>query len=296
MCSGPTGKALACTAHRITPIDQIVTQPASAQKLFRRPRGMAFINTLFGGWTVLVMLFFYLPILFLVVYSFNNSRLNIVWEGFTFKWYAALWENTRLIAALRASLVVALISTTLAVIVGTTSAWLLYRYRYRGQRAIGTLAYIPMVVPEIIMGISLLVFFKTVSFDLGYSTVIIAHTTFCFPFVMAAVQARLAGLDPSLEEAALDLGATPLKAFWHVIVPYLMPGIVSGALMAFALSMDELIVTYFVKSSASSTLPVVIYGMAKVGLNPMINALSTLFIVATIILLVASEWVKRLRR
>ncbi|MFT3867944.1 MAG: ABC transporter permease [Nibricoccus sp.] len=273
-----------------------MTQPASVQKLFRRPRGMAFINALFGGWTVLVMLFFYLPILFLVVYSFNNSRLNITWEGFTLKWYAELWNNTRLIAALRASLVVAVISTTLAVIVGTASAWLLYRYQYKGTRAIGTLAYIPMVVPEIIMGISLLVFFKTVNFDLGYTTVIIAHTTFCFPFVMAAVQARLAGLDPSMEEAALDLGATPLKAFWHVIVPYLMPGIVSGALMAFALSMDELIVTYFVKSSASSTLPIVIYGMAKVGLNPMINALSTLFIVATIILLIASEWVKHLRR
>lgn len=257
---------------------------------------MAFINALFGGWTVLVLLFFYIPILFLVVYSFNNSKLNIVWEGFTLKWYTALWENSRLIAALRASLVVAAISTALAVVIGTTSAWLLHRYRYKGTRAIGTLAYIPMVVPEIIMGISLLVFFKTVSFDLGYTTVIVAHTTFCFPFVMAAVQARLAGLDPSLEEAALDLGATPLKAFWHVIVPYLMPGILSGALMAFALSMDELIVTYFVKSSASSTLPVVIYGMAKVGLNPMINALSTLFIVATIVLLVASEWVKRLRR
>jgi spermidine/putrescine transport system permease protein len=113
---------------------------------------------------------------------------------------------------------------------------------------------------------------------------------------MAAVQTRLAGLDPSLEEAALDLGATPLRAFWHVIVPYLMPGIASGALMAFALSMDELIVTYFVKSSASSTLPVVIYGMAKVGLNPMINALSTIFIVITALLLIASEWVKHLRR
>ncbi|MFT3780371.1 MAG: ABC transporter permease [Nibricoccus sp.] len=257
---------------------------------------MALINALFGGWTMVVLAFFYVPILFLVVYSFNSSRLNVTWESFTLKWYGELWHNTRLIAALKNSLVVAVISTTLAVVIGTVAAWLLYRYRYRGTRAISTLAYIPMVVPEIIMGISLLVFFKTVSFDLGYTTVIIAHTTFCFPFVMAAVQARLAGLDPSMEEAALDLGATPVKAFWYVIVPYLMPAIVSGALMAFALSMDELIVTYFVKSSASSTLPIVIYGMAKVGLNPMINALSTLFIVATIILLVASEWVKSVRR
>ncbi len=257
---------------------------------------MARVNALFGGWTVLVLLFFYAPIVFLVAYSFNDSRLNIVWEGFTLKWYGMLWRDNRLLAALENSLLVAVAATFLSIVIGTTGAWLLHRYRYRGMRTISTLAFIPMVVPEIIMGISLLVFFKTVDVGLGYGTVIIAHTTFCFPFVMAAVQARLAGLDPSLEDAALDLGATPLKAFWHVIVPYLMPAIVSGGLMAFALSMDELIVTYFTSSSSSATLPLRIYGMAKVGLNPMINALSTIFIVATIVLLLASEWVKRLRR
>ncbi len=257
---------------------------------------MARVNALFGGWTVLVLLFFYAPIGFLVAYSFNDSRLNIVWEGFTLKWYGMLWRDSRLLAALENSLLVAMAATLLSVVIGTAGAWLLHRYRYRGVRTISTLAFIPMVVPEIIMGISLLVFFKTVEVGLGYGTVIIAHTTFCFPFVMAAVQARLAGLDPSLEEAALDLGATPLEAFWHVIVPYLMPAIVSGGLMAFALSMDELIVTYFTSSSASETLPLRIYGMAKVGLNPMINALSTIFIVATIVLLLASEWVKRVRR
>ena len=257
---------------------------------------MARVRALFGGWTVLVMLFFYTPILFLVAYSFNSSKLNIGWEGFTLKWYGMLLQDTRLRAALENSLLIAVVATALSVVIGTTGAWLLHRYRYNGVRTIGTLAFIPMVVPEIIMGISLLVFFKTVGMGLGYTTVIVAHTTFCFPFVMAAVQARLVGLDPSLEEAALDLGATPLKAFWYVIVPYLMPAIVSGALMAFALSMDELIVTYFTSSSSSATLPLRIYGMAKVGLNPMINALSTLFIVATIVLLLASEWVKRLRR
>jgi len=257
---------------------------------------MARVNALFGGWTVLVFLFFYVPILFLVAYSFNSSRLNVLWEGFTLKWYGQLWQNTRLLAALENSVIVALASTVLAVVLGTAGAWLLHRYLYRGARAISTLAYIPMVVPEIIMGISLLVFFKTINLGLGYLTVIIAHTTFCFPFVMAAVQARLAGLDPSLEEAALDLGATPLKAFWHVIVPYLMPGIVSGALMAFALSMDELIVTFFVKSAGSATLPVVVYGMVKKGLDPTINALSSLFIVITVVLLLASEWAKRIRR
>jgi len=256
---------------------------------------MALVNALFGSWSALVLVFFYAPIVFLVVFSFNDSRLNVVWEGFTFRWYRELWESTRLINGLKASLIVASISTVFAVILGTGAAWMLHRYRYRGVRAINTMAYLPMVVPEVIMGISLLVFFKSIDVSLGFPTVVIAHTTFCFPFVMAAVQARLAGLDPSLEEAALDLGATPLEAFWHVIVPYLMPAIVSGSLMAFALSMDELIVTFFVKSASSATLPVVIFGMAKVGLNPMINALSTLFILFTVLLLLLSEWVKRAR-
>jgi spermidine/putrescine transport system permease protein len=257
---------------------------------------MALVNALFGGWSALVLVFFYAPIAFLIVFSFNSSKLNVVWEGFSLRWYRELWHDTRLIAGLENSLIVAAWATVLSVIVGTTAAWLMHRFRYRGMRAISTAAYLPMVVPEIIMGISLLVFFRSLDVKLGYSTIIIAHATFCFPFVMAAVQARLAGLDPSLEEAALDLGATPLEAFWHVIIPFLMPAIISGALMAFALSMDELIVTFFVKSGGSATLPVVIFDRVKKGLDPMINALSTLFIVFTVVLLLASEGVKRLRR
>jgi spermidine/putrescine transport system permease protein len=257
---------------------------------------MALVNALFGGWSALVLVFFYAPIAFLIVFSFNSSKLNVVWEGFSLRWYRELWHDTRLIAGLENSLIVAAWATVLSVIVGTTAAWLMHRFRYRGMRAISTAAYLPMVVPEIIMGISLLVFFRSLDVKLGYATIIIAHATFCFPFVMAAVQARLAGLDPALEEAALDLGATPLEAFWHVIIPFLMPAIISGALMAFALSMDELIVTFFVKSGGSATLPVVIFDRVKKGLDPMINALSTLFIVFTVVLLLASEGVKRLRR
>lgn len=272
-----------------------MTKGAQAQR-FRFPRGMALLNALFGGWSALVLVFFYAPIAFLIAFSFNRSKLNVVWEGFTLRWYAELWNDSRLVAGLQNSLIVAASSTLLAVMLGTGAAWLLHRYRYRGVRVINTAAYLPMVVPEIIMGISLLVFFKSINFGLGYSTIIIAHTTFCFPFVMAAVQARLAGIDPSLEEAALDLGATPVQAFFKVIVPYLMPAIVSGALMAFALSMDELIVTFFVKSAGSATLPVEIFGRVKKGLDPMINALSTIFILFTVLLLLLSEWVKQFRR
>jgi spermidine/putrescine transport system permease protein len=170
-----------------------------------------------------------------------------------------------------------------SVVIGTGGAWLLYRYRFRGEGAIQTLIAIPMVMPEILMGISLLLFFSRIGLRLGFATVIIGHVTFCIPFVCAAVRARLHGLDPSLEEAALDLGATPLRAFWLVIVPYLRPAIAAGALMAFTLSLDELIVTFFTTSAASATLPLRVFGMAKIGLNPMLNALSAVFVIVALV-------------
>jgi spermidine/putrescine transport system permease protein len=148
-----------------------------------------------------------------------------------------------------------------------------------------------MVMPEVLMGVSLLVLFvQFLNLPLGFTTLVIAHTTFCFPFVLVGVQARLQGLDPFLEEAAMDLGATPVQAFWRVIVPYLMPAIVSGALMSFTLSLDEYIVSVFTTGSQSQTLPLKVYGMAKVGLNPQLNALSTLFIAATFAFAVAGQF------
>jgi len=151
------------------------------------------------------------------------------------------------------------------------------------------LIFIPVVMPEVLMGVSLLVLFvQFLKLPLGLLTLIIAHTTFCFPFVLVGVQARLQGLDPSLEEAAMDLGATPLQAFWKVIIPYLMPAIVAGALMAFTLSLDEYIVSVFTSGAQSQTLPLKVYGMAKIGLNPQLNAMSTIFIAATFLVSISS--------
>lgn len=266
------------------------------RRKWKIPGGMRLANALCGGWTVLVLIFLYFPIVFLVVYSFNSSKLNIVWEGFTWKWYGELVGNQRLIDGFINSITIATASTVLSILLGTGGAWLMYRFRFKHSGAIETAAYLPMVVPEVIMGISLLVFFKTISQPLGYLTVILAHTTFCFPFVMAAVRARLAGLDPALEEAAMDLGAGPGRAFFYVIVPYLMPAIAAGGLMAFALSLDEVIVSYFTTSAASLTLPLRIYGMAKVGLNPMINALSTIFVAVTAVILIVMEFSRKKRR
>ena len=254
------------------------------------------INGALGAWTVLVLLFFYLPIAILIGFSFNTSRLNILWEGFTLKWYAAIWRDAVLVRSLNNSLLIAAVSTVLAVVLGTGGAWLLYRYRFPALRLVQTLVFIPMIIPEVIMGVSLLILFVTIQLELGYATIIISHVTFCFPFVLVAVQARLAGLDPSLEEAALDLGATPVLAFRKVLVPYLMPAIISGALMSFTLSLDELIVTYFTASARTRTLPLEIFGRVKKGLDPTLNAISTVFIASTVVLVLATEFLKRRSR
>lgn len=267
--------------------------PAVSRLRFGAP---AVFRAVFDGWTVGVLAFLYVPIAVMVAYSFNASRLNIVWQGFSWRWYQELAHNGPLLQAARNSLVIATLTTVMSVVLGTLGAWLLHRYRFRGVRVLQTLVGVPVVMPEIIMGISLLVLFTMVGLPLGFGTVVLAHVTFCFPFVLLAVQARLAGLDPALEEAALDLGATPAQAFWLVIIPALRPAIVAGALMAFTLSMDEVIVTYFTASPAATTLPLRIFGLAKVGLNPMLNALSAVFVVATIAVVLFSAQLKKLSR
>ena len=244
--------------------------------------GAKWVDRGLAAWTGVVLLFLYLPIFVLVAYSFNTSKLNIVWEGFTFRWYAELARHTPLIQALKNSLFIAAAATALSVVIGTTGAWLLHRHRYRFARAIQALVGVPMVMPEIVMGIGLLAFFAATGIEAGHLTVILAHTTFCFPFVLVAVQARLQGMDPALEEAALDLGATPARAFWLVILPCLRPAVIAGGLMAFTLSMDELIISVFTAGPDSRTLPMQVYGMAKIGLNPMLNALSAIFVVTTV--------------
>ncbi|MEI6106191.1 MAG: ABC transporter permease [Opitutae bacterium] len=260
------------------------------------PSGLKLLDWFLRGWTTLVFVFLYVPIAVLVIYSFNSSRLNIVWENFTLHWYERLFADGPIIRAAENSLLIATASTILSVILGTVGAWLLHRYRFRMARGIQTLVALPMVMPEILMGISLLILFATAGVRLGFTTVIIGHVTFCFPFVLVAVQARLQGLDPALEEAALDLGASPLQAFWYVIVPCLRPAIIAGALMAFTLSMDELIVTFFIRSAAATTLPIQVYGLARVGLNPMLNALSAIFILATVSFVLFSDYLNKLAR
>jgi spermidine/putrescine transport system permease protein len=240
--------------------------------------------------TALVMAFFYLPILILVANSFNPARFSSRWQGFSLVWYRRLFESPEVWAALRNTLVIAVSVTAVSAVLGTAAAYALHRYgASRLQKVHYTLIYQPLIVPEILMGISLLMAFVAAGVPLGLFTIFLAHVTFCVSFVAMTVLGRLQDFDFSIVEAARDLGAGPWQSARKVLIPVLMPGIVAGALLAFTLSIDDFVITFFVAGPGSTTLPLRIYSMIKYGAPPMINALSTLLLAVTFTAVVASQ-------
>ena len=242
-----------------------------------------------GSYVFCIYLFLYLPIMILVAYSFNRSKLNAIWTGFTLNWYIALARDTTIVHAAWNSLIVAIFSTIIAATIGTLGAIGMFRYRFRGKTVLSALLYIPMIMPEIVMGISLLVFFSMIKVPLGLISLILAHATFCIPFVALTVIARLEGFDRHLEEAAMDLGANNLQTLRYVTIPVIRPGILAGMLLSFTLSLDDVIISFFVSGPGSMTLPLKIYSMVKVAVTPEINALSTVMIVITLVLVLVAE-------
>lgn len=234
--------------------------------------------------SVLVLLFLYAPILVLVVFSFNTSRLNVMWEGFTLDWYEELIRDRQIMRSLQNSLVVATVSTAVSTVLGTMTAFALARHRFRGKRILEAILYIPIILPEIVMGISLLAFFSTVGMRLGLTTISIAHITFSTAFVALVVRARLHGFDRTLERAAQDLGAGVWVTFWRVTLPLIWPGIVAGALIAFTLSLDDVIITFFTSGPGSTTLSLYVFSMVRLGVSPKVNALSTAILAVTFVL------------
>ena len=235
--------------------------------------------------TALIYAFLYAPILVLVFFSFNSSRSTQVWTGFSTEWYGALLSDQTVLEAFRTSMVVGVTSTVISTAIGTLTALALARYRFRGKSFTDSVVYANTVMPEIVVGVSLLVFFVALGFQLGIMTIIIAHVAFNISFVTIVVRARLAGMDRSVEEAAQDLGANPVETFLRVTLPLILPGVMAGALLAFTLSFDDFVITFFVAGVGSSTLPLKIYSMIKFGVSPVINALSTVMLVVTMFLI-----------
>jgi len=231
-----------------------------------------------GIFSGLMFLYMYLPLLVLTFYSFNNSAYSAGWQGFTLKWYTRMFRDARLREALQNSLTVALVAVTISAVLGTMMAVGLARYRFAGKTLYRGISYLPLIIPDIAIAISTLVFLAVVSIPLSLWTIVAAHVVFCLAYIAIIVSSRISGLDPHLEEAALDLGATPLQAFIKVLLPELMPAIIAGCLLSFVLSMDDFLIASFTAGTGSTTLPMEIFSRIRTGVKPDINALSVMLI------------------
>lgn len=237
-------------------------------------------------WIFLILLFLFLPMIQIFIFSFNTSKMNIVWEGFTLQWYGSFWKNRSLMRSVKNTLIVAGTSTLCSTIIGTVGAIGLKKYNFPGKKIIEGLLYVPIVVPEVVVGISLLAFYSLAHLPLGLLTIILSHITFCIPYVLINVRASLSGFELSQEEASMDLGANPFTTFFKVVLPQILPGVGSGAMLAFSLSMDDVVITYFTTGPGSTTLPLKILGMVKTGVTPEVNALSTVIMLVMILVIV----------
>ena len=231
----------------------------------------------------LVMLITYLPLLMVVVFSFNDSKLTVGWKGFTLRWYQELFRDAALMEALGNSILLGVLSCLFAAVIGTLGAIGMAQVHFKTKGMTEYMSTIPMIVPEIILAMAFMAFFSTLGLPFGMVTLVIAHTAFCIPYVFMMVKARLVGIDKSLEEAARDLGASPARTFWDITLPLIMPAVLSGCILAFAMSFDDVVISLFVTGPTLSTLPIKVYTQLKTGVTPEINALCTVILLVVII-------------
>lgn len=239
----------------------------------------------------LIYALLYLPILVLIIYSFNDSRTGYRWGGWSLRWYEALFDNHAMVQAMWNSLWLALAAATVSTLIGGLTALALHRYQFRGKQALRGMLFVVMMSPEIVLAISLLALFLLVGMQLGFVSLLLAHVTFCLPFVVITVMARLTGLDGRLLEAARDLGAGEFTTVRTILVPVMMPALLAGWLLGFTLSLDDVVVSTFVSGPSYEILPLRIYSMVRVGLKPEVNALGTLLLVFSLVMLVLSQFI-----
>lgn len=254
------------------------------------------VRALKSGYVTLVYAFFYVPLFVVFLYSFNTNKYTANWTGFSVRWYEALFKNSAILDAALNSLMVAVCASTLATLLGTLTALAVKRYRFFGRKSLYVAVFMLTVSPDLVMGISLLIMFIALKMELGFLTLLLAHTTLCAPFVAVTVLARLAEFDEHLIEAARDLGASESRAFWHVLLPLTAPAVAAGWLLSFTLSMDDVLISTFTTGPTFEVLPVKIYSMVKLGVKPDINALSAIMFVLTLILVVLAQAITQIRR
>lgn len=236
--------------------------------------------------------FLYFPIVSLIAFSFNDSKRNITWQGFTLYYYEKAFANAQLHEAFLNSLIIASTSTTVSTILGAMLGLSLYRFRFPAQGPYEGMVHLPIVIPEICMAVAMVAFFATVNIPLGLATITVSHIAFSIPFVAVVIRARMAGFDHALEEASYDLGASQWQTFWNITFPYMKPGLLAGALLAFTLSLDDFVITFFTSGPGSTTFPIKIYSMVRFSVTPEVNAASTVLIVLTLALTMVALFVQ----
>lgn len=244
----------------------------------------------------LIYCFLYTPIIALIIYSFNNAEFSMLWRGFTMRWYQDVMHDSNLWIAVAHSFYLAATATTTALLIGTLAAISLCRFRFHGKNMLLGLLFIIILSPDIVLGIALLILFSLSGLALGFWSLYMAHVTFCIPFVVVIVYSRAKGIDPNIFAAASDLGANELQIFTRIVVPMLLPAIISGALLCFALSFDDIVISYFVSGPSFEILPIKIFSLARLGVNPELNALCSLLFFFTLILVCLSHWVANRRK
>ena len=242
---------------------------------------------------VAIYVFMYAPLLVLIVYSLTPTEYGVSWKGFTLKWYQAVFDNKNIQDALKVSLMVAIPCVLISTAIGTITALTLYRSRFMGRALYQGILYIPLIMPDLVIGISLLLFFTFIKLELGIFTILLAHVSFSIPLTTLVIIARMQRMDRTLEEAAMDLGADEWTTLWKVTLPLLKPGILAAALLTFPWSFNDFVITFFVSGIGSSTLPIRVYSMIRLGVSPMVNALGTLIVVVPLIIVIIGTYFDR---
>ncbi len=261
--------------------------------LTRREKKEKRINILSNIYAFLVYAVLYIPVAVMMAFSFNNQRYNYYWNGFTTQWYAKLFSNSALISSLWYSIIIAILSTIISVCIGTIGALGLKKYEFKGKKAINNMLYIPIIVPEIVLAVALLIIFMKVGLSLGMGSILIGHCTFCIPYAVVTIKGRISGDNDTLEEASMDLGANRIQTFLRVTLPTIFPGVMSAAFLSFTLSFDDVVMSNMLSGARQSTLPVLILSMNKSGITPDVNALTTIMVLVIVTAMILNSIIQR---
>lgn len=257
--------------------------------LTRKEKKARNINRLCNVYAFLVYTVLYIPVAVMMVFSFNDQRYNYYWNGFTTQWYGKLFSNAALVDSLWYSIVIAILSTIISVIIGTIGALGLKKYEFRGKKLVNNMLYIPIIVPEIVLAVALLIIFMNIGFSLGMGSILIGHCTFCIPYAVVTIKGRISGDSEVLEEASMDLGANRIQTFLRVTLPNIFPGVMSAAFLSFTLSFDDVVMSNMLAGARQSTLPVLILSMNKSGITPDVNALTTITILVIVVAMILNN-------